>query len=173
MSRRGTVAGGRGQALVEFALIAPVLLVLVMGLLDFGQAYQVRITITNAAREGARLAARGNIFSDAQILQVVRDQSRGVDIAAHGTVLLTTARSDPSSGISFTTDRLIGAAGSRLDAAKLTELEQSLTASEPDYLRNEEFVVLEIVYDHPLTTGFFGTHLPMYAYTVMQVSAPS
>ena len=47
----------RGQSLTEFALIAPMFLVLVFGIIDFGMGLNGWITITNAAREGARLGA--------------------------------------------------------------------------------------------------------------------
>ncbi|HUC59221.1 MAG TPA: TadE family protein [Streptosporangiaceae bacterium] len=47
----------RGAAAVEFALLLPVLLLLVFGLIDFGRALNAQITITQAAREGARLEA--------------------------------------------------------------------------------------------------------------------
>jgi Flp pilus assembly protein TadG len=46
--------GERGQTMVEFALIVPLMLVIVFGIVDFGRAYSVWVTITNAAREGAR-----------------------------------------------------------------------------------------------------------------------
>jgi Flp pilus assembly protein TadG len=45
-----------GQALAEFALILPVLMLIVMGLFDFGRAIYAYNAISNAAREGARLA---------------------------------------------------------------------------------------------------------------------
>lgn len=47
----------RGQALVETALLIPVLLMLVMGSDDFGRVFYYSIAVTNAAREGARQAA--------------------------------------------------------------------------------------------------------------------
>ena len=46
----------RGQSLVEFALVLPLFLVLVMGIFDLGLAVFSYNSITNAAREGARLA---------------------------------------------------------------------------------------------------------------------
>ena len=46
----------RGAALVEFALALPLLLVVIAGIVDFGFAFQRQEVITNAAREGARLA---------------------------------------------------------------------------------------------------------------------
>ena len=46
--------GSEGQALIEFALILPLFLLLLFGMIDFGRAYSASVTLTNAAREGAR-----------------------------------------------------------------------------------------------------------------------
>lgn len=46
----------KGQALVEFALVLPILLMLLCGIIDFGWIYYNQITLNNAAREGARYA---------------------------------------------------------------------------------------------------------------------
>ena len=43
-----------GAALVEFAIIAPLLLLLVFGIIEFGRAYNAQNSLTHAAREGAR-----------------------------------------------------------------------------------------------------------------------
>lgn len=45
-----------GQALVEMALILPVLLILALGIVEFGRAFNAKQVVTEAAREGARLA---------------------------------------------------------------------------------------------------------------------
>ena len=49
----------RGSVAVEFALLLPVLLLLIFGIIDFGRAINDQITLTQAAREGARLASLG------------------------------------------------------------------------------------------------------------------
>ena len=54
----------RGQSLVELALVLPVFLVIVMATIDFGWAFNNYITVTNAAREGARLGAIGSTKAD-------------------------------------------------------------------------------------------------------------
>ena len=46
----------RGNAVVEMALILPILLLLVFGITEFGRAWMVVNVLTTAAREGARLA---------------------------------------------------------------------------------------------------------------------
>src|ERR1017187_8542128 len=55
----GLSARDRGAARGELALLPPVLLMLVFGIVDFGRALNAQITLTQAAREGARLAALG------------------------------------------------------------------------------------------------------------------
>jgi Flp pilus assembly protein TadG len=45
-----------GQALAEFALILPLLLLLVAGIIEFGRAWNIKQAVTDAAREGARYA---------------------------------------------------------------------------------------------------------------------
>jgi hypothetical protein len=45
-----------GEALVEFALVLPILLVLSLGMLDFGRAFHVKGLLDQAAREGCRVA---------------------------------------------------------------------------------------------------------------------
>jgi Flp pilus assembly protein TadG len=56
---RGTARAGRkrraGQSLVEFAVVLPVFLLVLAGILDFGLGLYSQMTIINAAREGARL----------------------------------------------------------------------------------------------------------------------
>ena len=46
----------RGQAMVEFTLILPMLLLLILGIYQFGQTYADYIQVTNAARDGGRKA---------------------------------------------------------------------------------------------------------------------
>lgn len=46
-----------GQGLVEFVLIAPLLLLLIFGLIEFARAWNIRHVVTDAAREGARTMA--------------------------------------------------------------------------------------------------------------------
>jgi len=47
----------RGQTLVELALLLPVLLLLIMGIIEFGWILHGYVIVTSAAREGARVAA--------------------------------------------------------------------------------------------------------------------
>jgi Flp pilus assembly protein TadG len=56
-SIRNPNGSSRGQTLVEFALIAPVIFILLFGIIDFGMYLDHRITLQHAIREGARYAA--------------------------------------------------------------------------------------------------------------------
>lgn len=57
----------RGAAAVEFAIVLPVLLVLLLGIIDFGYAFYVQGALSNAAREGARDMAIHNSPAAARI----------------------------------------------------------------------------------------------------------
>jgi len=50
----------RGAAAVEFAILLPLLLMLVLGTIEFGRAYNAQIILTNAARDGVRVMAINN-----------------------------------------------------------------------------------------------------------------
>jgi Flp pilus assembly protein TadG len=70
MKRRAWMSGqrDRGAAAIEFALLFPLLMLIVFGTIDFGRALNAQITLTQAAREGARLDALGqpNVVSQTQ-----------------------------------------------------------------------------------------------------------
>lgn len=54
----------RGQTMVEFALVLPILLVLMLGIVQFGVAFNNYVTLTDAVRAGARKAAVSRNTSD-------------------------------------------------------------------------------------------------------------
>ncbi|MBN1998114.1 pilus assembly protein [candidate division KSB1 bacterium] len=47
----------QGQSIVEFALVAPILVLLLFGIIEFGRIFETVNVLTSAAREGARVAA--------------------------------------------------------------------------------------------------------------------
>ena len=54
--RRGTGRGVRGNAVIEFALILPIFLLVVFGITEFGRAWFTVNVLATASREGVRLA---------------------------------------------------------------------------------------------------------------------
>ncbi len=91
--RRGKREGG--QSLVEFALVLPIFLLVLFAIVDFGMAFHAWITVTNSAREGARLGAVRAPAAD--IVQRVRDtaDSLGDDVV----VTVTNAEGDPGESV--------------------------------------------------------------------------
>ena len=56
----------RGAELIEFALVLPLMLLVLLGIIDFGLLFQRYLVVTNAAREGARVAVLPG-YSDADV----------------------------------------------------------------------------------------------------------
>lgn len=72
--RNGGFRGARGQSLVEFALLFPVLILLLFGIVDLGRGVYAYNTVDNAARQGARVAAVNQIQTSPDC-----DQSRPIE----------------------------------------------------------------------------------------------
>ena len=72
----------RSQALIEFALVSPVLLLLLFGIVDIGRAVFYYDTVNHAAREGARTAVRasGQLPTNADVLATVTTQLIGAPV---------------------------------------------------------------------------------------------
>ena len=72
----------RAQALVEFALLLPILLVLILGAMDLGRVFYVKTVLTNAAREGANYLSRNHgDYANAWNAISTEGDSSGVTIA--------------------------------------------------------------------------------------------
>jgi Flp pilus assembly protein TadG len=54
-SRPSRWASEQGSELIEFAIVAPILMLLIAGIVDFGMLFRTYEAVTNAAREGARV----------------------------------------------------------------------------------------------------------------------
>lgn len=69
--------GERGQALLELAMVLPVLLLLLFGITEFGQVLGSYLSIQHGAREGVRLAVTG--ASDQAVVDRVKETATLVD----------------------------------------------------------------------------------------------
>jgi Flp pilus assembly protein TadG len=92
----------RGVAAIEFALVLPVLILLVLGIIEFSVALYDKAVITNASREGARA---GIVFgtpslTDAEIASVVSNycQNRLITFGSPGPVTTTIVREGTYTG---------------------------------------------------------------------------
>ena len=86
MSKRTHMKQERGQSVAEFALVLPLMMLVLLGIVQFGMVFKQYITLTDAVREGARKAA------------VARHRA---DRTSHVQTAVVTAGSDLGSG--FTT----------------------------------------------------------------------
>lgn len=82
MTRGGTAQ--RSQALIEFALVSPVLLLLMFGVIDVGRAVFYYDTLNHAAREGARVAVRASnqLPTNNDVVNAVTGQMAGAPVSA-------------------------------------------------------------------------------------------
>jgi Flp pilus assembly protein TadG len=87
----------RGQSMVEFAVILPVLLLLVMGAVDFGRAYFAYVSVTNGARNGAQYASQSPVA--AEDADAIREA-----VLADTSDLLNTSETNPEVSITTGTD---------------------------------------------------------------------
>jgi Flp pilus assembly protein TadG len=78
----------KGVALVEAAITIPLLLLVSAGIFEFGRAYQTWQVITNAAREGARVAVLPSATS-AAVQQRVRDYMQAGQLSRWSTASIT------------------------------------------------------------------------------------
>ena len=91
--------GEHGQALVEMALVLPLLLLLLFGVIEMGRVGYAYITVSNAAREGGRLATIG--VADADIEISLKDGAVSLDPASL-TITITPPTSQRQSGQAVT-----------------------------------------------------------------------
>ncbi|MDN3019727.1 TadE/TadG family type IV pilus assembly protein [Paenibacillus sp. BSR1-1] len=87
----------KGQSLVEFALVVPLLILLLFGIIDFARIFHVYLTMDHAGREAARAASIGN----------------------DDTSIRTTAVNDAAS-IGLTADKVAISSGSRASGSNVT-----------------------------------------------------
>jgi Flp pilus assembly protein TadG len=83
------LAGDRGAALIETAFTLPLLLFISVSIIEFGRAYQAWQVLTNAAREGARVAVLPGTSDDAVTSRVKAYLQAGeLDAASSATVAI-------------------------------------------------------------------------------------
>ena len=87
--------GERGAAVVEFALVLPILMMFIFGIVEFGRGYNARIELTAAVREGARTAALGG-DADAVKAKTIAAAGLGGAIRFDPAPILCTGPTPPS-----------------------------------------------------------------------------
>lgn len=83
----------RGASAVEFAVIAPIFFMLILGMIEFGRAIMVQQVLTNASREGARFAVLDG-STGGEVKTIVDDYLKSTRISGAN---ITITPSDPNS----------------------------------------------------------------------------
>ncbi|MFJ6001421.1 TadE/TadG family type IV pilus assembly protein [Arthrobacter sp. NPDC092385] len=110
----------RGAAAVELALLLPILLLLLLGIMEFGRAFNAQATLTGAAREGVRVMSISRSPSEARASAIVAGGSLNPALTAPNIAIsvpeATSANPCPSGStatvtITYTLGSLTGIAG--------------------------------------------------------------
>ncbi|MDZ7676002.1 MAG: TadE family protein [Acidimicrobiales bacterium] len=129
----------RGAALVEFALILPLLCALLFGIVQFGLAYDRKQSVNSAAREGARLAGL-----EASTFLEITDRARSTyDIAA--------ASSEPPEVEVLDGDE--NSYGTRASGGGSSGVQTNMPCSETE---GDEYVVVIVRSGYDFTIPFYG-----------------
>ncbi len=99
---RALLCREQAQSLVEFALLLPVLLLLVLGTVEIGRSFRTYITLNNAAREGVGWLARHPTDSAGARALVTAEAARVGLSASQLTITITPAQSQYEVGDSVT-----------------------------------------------------------------------
>jgi len=94
----------RGATVVEFAFVVPLLIVLVLGIAEFGHAFQVQGTLSAAAREGVRVMALQN--DPAAARAAVRGAAPSLNPTVADAQIAITPAACPTTGATNQTVRL-------------------------------------------------------------------
>jgi hypothetical protein len=84
----GTLRNRRGASLLELALLLPILVVLLFGIIDLGRLIHARLVITNVSREGASLACR-DINSGANLISLLQTSATPFNLQGQGQIFIT------------------------------------------------------------------------------------
>lgn len=82
MRKRMTLRGEDGQTAVEFAIVVPILLLVVFAIVQFGMVFNNNITLTDAVRSGARVATVSRLAADPTGTVVTRVRAAAVNLHA-------------------------------------------------------------------------------------------
>lgn len=119
-ARKLKKTGERGAAAVEFALIMPILLVLVFGIISYGYMLSFRQSISQAAAEGARAAAVAQRDADQQpdAMAAMNDALESYGVSCSGTSL--TRKGSPAGTCSVSIGACEGDAAHQCVTAELS-----------------------------------------------------
>lgn len=133
----------RGAVAVEFALVVPLLVLLIAGIAEFGRAYYLQTTLSGSARDAVRVMALQD--DPAAAAATARTAASPLALTSVAVTTCPTGTTCPSTGSTTTGNRCAAVAGSTLPPT----------------------ATVTINYTTPFMTGFFGADLKLRATGVM------
>ncbi|MBW3560774.1 MAG: pilus assembly protein [Proteobacteria bacterium] len=141
----------RGQAAVELAMVMPILLIILLGVIEFGRAFELKHAVNGLSREGANLAARGTSLQ--QAIAVTLSNGADISLDTLGGVVASRVLSsggtvrieDQEASAGYAGRSKIGIEGGQVSAIDVSGLSGG-----------ESFYVVEVFYDFSTVTPLSG-----------------
>ena len=152
-----------GLALLQLAIVLPLLLLLLFGMIDFGRLILVKNEISALSREGGNLASRGTSFD--QTIRAIFSASGSSDLDHNGCIILSAVERDSSNHLVVTEQAV---AGHQPRSSRVGSLGGPATV--PDSRlprRGQVLVVAEVCMNYTAVTpisAFLGESLPRFLY---------
>ena len=105
--RRSRFENERGQSMVEMALVLPLLLALVMGIIEFGNLYATKIDLNNVARQAVRTAVVGSPADDNDLKADMKELAGNLGMSG-ATVVITRPDADVKATVQYDAPLITG-----------------------------------------------------------------
>jgi Flp pilus assembly protein TadG len=165
---RSRLLNRSGQALIEFAFVSIMLLLLIFGLIDFCRAISIRQVITNLTREGSNLASRNTSLPDT--MTAIIASANPLNITNNGRIIISVVVL--SNNVPTVIDQLSQGSITNQAASKIGTKggEASMPSTNPHLPEaNQTVYVTEVYYSFtPITPvgKLLGVNLPTRLYDV-------
>lgn len=130
----------RGASAVEFALVAPLFLALILGTVEFGRAIMVGQLVTNAAREGARLAIIAGSTNAQVEAAVVDNLQRTLGIVDNSVGVSVDFTVDPDAGHPSAGDEVANALSRDICTVEVRVSQELVKYNRLTYLVSSDYV---------------------------------
>lgn len=182
-----TENGERGASLLEFALVAPLLLMLTFGTFEFGLFFKDYLTVSNTTRAGARVgsAAGSSADADYQILQAVKAASAALPGGANSIEQISIYRSTSVGGGPTTTCRATSSTADKCNVYTASAFSQPLsvfgcgpgsvdfawcpTTRSDSQAVGPDFIGVWVKTTHGFVTKMFGSSTTITDHVVMRI----
>lgn len=183
------VRGQRGATLVEGAIIGPLFFLFLFAILEFGLLFRSYLSVSSAARDGARAASAADVpgFADWNVLQAVRRGGIGIDVSAIERVVVFKGSDSAGFDSVVPTSCLTGSSGVSGLCNVYRSSDLGLTRSafglgsftsksywsgedrDANLFEGTDFVGVYVETSHEAITGLLGTDRTVASTTVMRI----